>query len=173
MQVHASPVRGGACSPLVLALEDDMQNRRRTPSEITPEWEDMGLFKKGTGEFAVELVPDVTRNNRQDVVVRAFFNDGVEVTVVFPGRRAREAVAVERRLRALLIRANRRAASAKQPEPSISSIRLPVRIEGSWRPRFQRDNSGWDKKSFQLLAARWAFVDDDGMTNLGGKPPVA
>jgi hypothetical protein len=132
----------------------------------------MGIFKKGTGEFAVELVPDVTRNSRQDVVVRGFVNAGVEVSVIFPGRRAREAVAVERRLKALLIRANRQAASAKQPEPSLSSIRLPVRVEGTWRLRFQRDNSGWDKKSFQLLAARWAFVDHDGMTNLGGKPPV-
>lgn len=149
-----------------------MQNRRRSTSEVTPQWEDTGLFKKGTGEFAVELVPDITRNSRQDLVVTGYVNAGVEVSVVFPGRRAREAVAVERRLKAMLIRANRAAASARQPEPSISSIRLPVRVEGSWRPRFQRCNSGWDKKSYQLLAARWAFVDHDGMTSLGGNPPV-
>ncbi len=149
-----------------------MQNRRRPLIQITPQWEDTGLFKKGTGEFAVELVPDVTRNSRQDIVVKGYVNAGVEVSVIFPGRRAREAVAVERRLKTLLLRANRKAASDKQPEPSISSIRLPVRIEGSWRPRFQRCTSGWDKKSFQLLAARWAFVDHDGMTNLGGNPPV-
>ncbi len=149
-----------------------MQNRRRPPREVSPEWEDMGLYKKGTGEFAVELVPEVSRNSRQDVVVKGFMNKGVEISVVFPGRRAREAVAVERRLKALLLRANRKAAAAELPEPNRDRIRLPIRIEGAWRPRFTRDASGWDRKSFQLLAARWAFVDHDGMTNLGGNPPV-
>ncbi|OIQ37547.1 MAG: hypothetical protein BM558_12830 [Roseobacter sp. MedPE-SW] len=150
-----------------------MQNRRRAPKEITHKTEDQGLFKKDLGQFAVSLVPHIKRSSRGDLVVRGYLNDKREIFVIFAGRRAKDAVAVESRLKAMFVRANQAAVKAGSPPPEVNQIRLAIRVEGSWRSRFQRHVSGWDHKSFQLLASRWAFSDADGMTNLGGRPPFA
>ena len=150
-----------------------MQNRRRQPSEITPEIEDTGLFTTEVGEFAIELVPQISRSSRNDLIVRGFVKKNIAISVVFAGRRTKEAPPVEARLKTLLSQASRAAAVSKKPAPDLDSIRLPIRVEGSWRPRFERDESGWEKRSYQLLASRWGFIDHDGMTSLGGKPPTA
>lgn len=150
-----------------------MQNRRSAPNEITHTSEDRGLFKQKLGQFRVALVPHIKRSSRGDLVIRGYLNDSREVFVIFAGRRARDALVIENRVKALFVRANQAAVKAGIAPPEVNQIRLPVRVEGSWRSRFQRDVSGWDHKSFQLLASRWAFVDGEGMTNLGGRPPVS
>ncbi|MGR3621432.1 hypothetical protein [Pseudophaeobacter sp.] len=150
-----------------------MQNRRSSTKEITPESEDKGLFKKDLGQFRVALVPHVKRSSRGDLVIRGYLNDKDEIFVVFAGRRTKDAVAVETRLKNMLAQANQAAARTRSAPPEINSIRLPIHVEGAWRPRFQSSDSGWDHRSYQFLAARWAFTDVDGMTSLGGRPPFS
>ena len=84
----------------------------------------------------------------------------------------KESPPIEARLKSMFAQATRAAAASKKPVPDLDSIRLPIRVEGAWRPRFERDESGWEKRSYQLLASRWSFYDFDGMTSLGGKPPA-
>lgn len=148
-----------------------MQNRRTPPRKITPKSEDLGLFKKDLGQFWVALVPHIKRSSRGDLVIRGYLNGTSEVFVIFAGRRTKQALPVESRLKAMFARAARAAAKSQSDPPQINKIRLPVHIEGAWRPRFQSDDSGWDQRSFQLLASRWAFADAEGVTNLGGRPP--
>jgi hypothetical protein len=148
-----------------------MHNRRSPTQNITPKSEDTGLFKKDLGQFAVALVPHMKRSSRGDLVIRGYLNGTSEVYVIFAGRRAKEAVPVENRLKAMFVKATEEALKARKMPPEVNKIRLPVNVEGAWRSRFQRDVSGWDHRSFQFLASRWAFLDADGVTNLGGRPP--
>lgn len=150
-----------------------MQNRRSPAKEVTPESEDRGLFKKDVGQFRVSLVPHMKRSSRGDLVVRGYLNDKSEVFVIFAGRRTKEATAIEMRLKRMFTQVNQAAAKARSRMPDINNIRLPIHVEGAWRSHFERDDSGWDHRSYQLLAARWAFSDEDGVTNLGGRPPFA
>jgi len=150
-----------------------MQNRRTPAREITPKSEDRGLFKKELGQFWVALVPHIKHSSRGDLVIRGYLNGTSEVFVIFAGRRTKQALPIENRLKTMFSRASHAAARSKADPPHINRIRLPVHIEGAWRPRFQADESGWDQRSFQLLASRWAFADADGVTNLGGRPPFS
>ncbi|MEP4037009.1 hypothetical protein [Pseudophaeobacter sp.] len=150
-----------------------MQNRRRAPNEITPQSEDTGLFKKDLGQFRVSLVPHIKRSSRGDLVVRGYLNDKQEIFVVFAGRRAKDALAVETRVNSMFAQATQAAVRSGSRPPEVNQIRLGVHVEGAWRSRFQRDVSGWDHRSYQLLASRWAFADAEGMTNLGGRPPFS
>ncbi|WP_278922869.1 MULTISPECIES: hypothetical protein [Pseudophaeobacter] len=148
-----------------------MQNRRSALKDITPKVEDRGLFKKDLGQFRVALVPHIKRSSRGDLVIRGYLNGTAEVFVIFAGRRTKEALGIESRLKTMYARLNHAAAKSGTEPPQINSVRLGIRVEGSWRPRFQRDTSGWEHRSYQLLAARWAYADLDGMTNLGGRSP--
>lgn len=148
-----------------------MQNRRSPAREITPRSEDLGLFKKQLGQFWVALVPHMKRSSRGDLVIRGYLNGTSEVFVIFAGRRTKQALPVEARLKSMFSLACRAAERKKTAPPQINRIRLPVHIEGAWRPRFQASDSGWDERSYQLLASRWAFADVEGITNLGGQPP--
>ncbi len=150
-----------------------MQNRRRAPNEITQNSEDTGLFKKDLGQFRVSLVSHIKRSSRGDLVVRGYLNDKQEIFVVFAGRRAKDALAVETRVNSMFAQATQAAVRSGSRPPEVNQIRLGVHVEGSWRSRFQRDVSGWDHRSYQLLASRWAFADAEGMTNLGGRPPFS
>ena len=149
-----------------------MPQRRRPASEVTPEYEDSGLFKNKVGQISVELVPQMMRNGRNDLVVRGFVNRTIEIEVAFAGRRVKEVGPLEARLRALLPRAVKTAAATGGPDPDIDYIRLPVLIEGAWRPRFKRDQTGWETRSYYLFAARWSVLDDEGNTVSFGSPPI-
>jgi hypothetical protein len=148
-----------------------MQNRRSATKDVTPHSEDRGLFKKDLGQFPVALVPHMKRSSRGDLVIRGYLNGTSEIYVIFAGRRAKEAAPIENLLNAKLSQAVEEASKARRAPPEVNKIRLPVNVEGAWRSRFQRDVSGWDHRSYQFLASRWAFLDADGMTNLGGRPP--
>ncbi|MFK7882057.1 hypothetical protein [Roseobacter sp.] len=149
-----------------------MPHRRKPASEVTPEYEDSGLFKSKVGQLTVELVPQMTRNSRKDLVVRGFTNGTVEIQVAFAGRRTKKVGPLEARLVAMLTRAKQIAATAGEPEPDIDEVRLPVLIEGAWRPRFKRDQTGWETRSYYLFAARWSILDDQGNTVSFGSPPL-
>ncbi|MGZ2258418.1 hypothetical protein [Roseobacter sp. A03A-229] len=150
-----------------------MPQRRRPASEVTPEYEDSGLFKNKVGQLQVELVPQSTYNGRNDLVVRGFVNRTIEIEVAFAGRRVKEVGPLEARLQMVRAKAIREAAEKGLPTPDIDHMRLPVLIEGAWRPRFKRDQTGWETRSYYLFAARWSILDDDGNTvSFGARPLV-
>ena len=49
-------------------------------------------------------------------------------------------------------------------------VRLRITLEGCWRPRFDRDDQGWQTRQMQLYAARWALLDADGKSVTYGEP---
>ena len=88
------------------------------------------------------------------------------------GRGEAEMGPLEARLRALLTRAVKTAAATGGPDPAIDYIRLPVLIEGAWRPRFKSDQTGWEPRSYYLFAARWSVLAAEGNTVSFGSPPI-
>ncbi|MEP2640520.1 hypothetical protein [Roseobacter sp.] len=149
-----------------------MTHRRKPASEITPDYEDAGLFKNKVGQLQVELVPQMTRNSRKDLVVRGFVNRTIEIEVAFAGRRVKEVGPLETRLRTLRSQAAREAGAPDGPGLDVDLARLPVLIEGAWRPRFKRDQTGWETRSYYLFAARWSILDAQGNSLSFGVPPM-
>lgn len=147
-----------------------MQDRRKPSHEITPEYEDRGVFKSKPVEIVVELVPKFGRNSRLDIMIKGFVRSEIPIDVVFPGRRKMQAAPLVNRLHALWARANRQGGKNNRP-PEIDDVRLPVRIEGSWRPRFARDDQGWQTRTHQLFASRWLIADDKGQIMSFGEYP--
>ena len=149
-----------------------MTNRRRPAWQITPLIEDSGLFKREVRDVAVDLVPVFSRNNRKDLVVAGIVAPGTEIEVVFAGRRSRDAVSLIDRMKQLRTHGLRHADTGHQAMAALRKLRLEVQIRGTWRLRFARDDSGWEAKKYQLIAAQWAFHDLDGYRVLAGSPPA-
>ncbi|MDW3222395.1 MAG: hypothetical protein R8G34_05815 [Paracoccaceae bacterium] len=149
-----------------------MDHRRKPASEVTPEYEDSGLFKSKIGQLTLELVPQMSRNARKDLVVRGFMNRTTEIEVAFAGRRAKETGPLESRLSAMMERAARMAKAAGEAAPDIYSVRLPILVEGAWRPRFKRDKEGWETRDYYLFVARWSLLDNEGNSVTFGSPPI-
>ncbi|PCJ08435.1 MAG: hypothetical protein COB16_07005 [Rhodobacteraceae bacterium] len=148
-----------------------MQNRRDPASAITPKKEDSGLFKKGIVQFSMELVPYKARTSRGDLVIKGFFQQDTQVDVIFAGRRAMETAPLELCLERQFSLAVRMANRSQTSTPNVDSIRFPVQVEGSWRPHFLRDLSGWETRSFQFLVAQWSFTDETGSSVEFGELP--
>lgn len=148
-----------------------MKDRRKPASQVTPEYEDRGIFKNPTTQLVVELVPRFGKNSRGDVMIMGFLQGNVPVDVVFAGRRKAQAAHVMQELRILWSRANREVPPNGTP-PEVEWVRLPVRIEGAWRPRFERDDQGWQTRTHQLFAARWLLTDAEGNALSFGEPPI-
>ncbi|NSY38946.1 hypothetical protein [Leisingera sp. ANG59] len=149
-----------------------MTNRRRPPVQVTPLIEDAGLFKREVRDVPVDLVPVFSRNNRGDLVVKGIVRPAAEIEVIFAGRRLREAASLVERMRKLRMQGARAALNGHEAMNQISQLRLPVQVRGTWRFRFQPDPSGWEVKNYQLIAAQWAFADEEGVTVLAGWPPA-
>ncbi|OED50368.1 hypothetical protein AB838_02365 [Rhodobacteraceae bacterium (ex Bugula neritina AB1)] len=149
-----------------------MTNHRRPAAQITPTIEDAGLFKREVRDVAVALVPVFSRNTRGDLVVKGIVPPDAEIEVVFAGRRMRDVGNLVMRMKRLRAAGVRAAMTGHQAMNSIRQLRLPVNIRGTWRFRFQPDPSGWEVKSYQLIAAQWVFADQDGVTMRAGWPPV-
>ncbi len=148
-----------------------MEERRLPPNLTTPVYEDSGIFKSHVGQFLVDLVPRQGRNSRNDLVVKAYLDQRHAIDVVFAGRRAKKAQALIRLLETRWNAANKLAETTGEP-PEADDVRLGVRVEGAWRPRFQRDDMGWQTHHYQLFAARWSYLDDAGRPVSFGEPPV-
>ena len=144
-----------------------MQERRKPQSEVTPAYEDRGIFRGAIVNLTVQVVPVYALNTRQDLMVKAYVSDGGAIDVVFPGRRRRHANALLNRIKMLWTKAQR---EGRAGDPN--RIRFPITIEGAWRPRFKRDDQGWETRELQLFAARWAMLDVDGNSVTYGEPVV-
>lgn len=147
-----------------------MQNRRAPDAAITRTREDSGLFKKGVVPFDIELVPQKARSSRGDLVIKGFFQKDTQIDVIFAGRRAMETAPLELCLERMFSNAVRDA-TRNQTQTNIDNIRFPVHVEGSWRPHFLRDMSGWETRSYQFLVAQWSFIDEAGTKTEFGELP--
>lgn len=145
------------------------QHKRKPAHEVTADYEDAGLFPNAVCSVTVALTPQMRRNDRGDLIVRGIVDDRFEVDVFFAGRRTRFAVPLERRLRSLVAEARRKGGD----DPlALNEVRLPVRIEGSWRRRTQRDASGWETGTHHLVAARWGTEGKPESAMQFGEPVV-
>lgn len=149
-----------------------MPQPRLPQRDLTPEYEDAGLFKHGVCQVQVELVPVVEQNSRGDINIKGFVKDDLEISVTFAGRRRVEVSPIVANLKALGMRLLHSAAQNKLAAPDVDSIRFPLQVEGAWRPRFQAQASGWDDRTYHLIAARWAVVDKSGNTMKFGAAPI-
>lgn len=138
-----------------------MFERRKPLSEITPEYEDGGIFKNDLVQLKVELVPLTARNSRNDLIVKGFVDETSAIDVVFPGRRTIQAKPILALLQAKLTH-SRKLADRANAALDVDKIRYPVMIEGAWRPRFKRDDNGWETRQHQLFVARWILQDSNG-----------
>ena len=71
-----------------------MRQLRRPASQITPDYEDSGLFKSDLCVRQFDLVPIVRQTDRADVEVTSVTQDGQVVPVLFAGRRRSQAAQV-------------------------------------------------------------------------------
>lgn len=142
-----------------------VRQKRKPKSEITANTEDAGLFQGELSRLEFELIPQMRRNDRGDLLIRSFINKHLEVEVVFAGRRAEEVAPLEKKLRHMMSRA--RATRSRLTDQDIEAIRLPVKIEGTWTPVFHRDIQGQETRTYQFFAARWSFEGHDGFETSG------
>lgn len=154
-----------------------MRNQRRPASQVTPRSEDRGLFKRNLRQIPVELLAAIDRNNRGDLLIRGIVNPETAVEVLIAGRRVAAAFPLVERLMQMRTQANRVAAnrgpgtgSGAAHGQKVRSLRLPVVVSGGWRLRFVPDPSGWEIKTYQLIAAQWSFEDVRGRQVTQGLP---
>lgn len=143
--------------------------RRLHPRFIRPQYEDAGLFKRYPCIIDAALVPQFSHSRRQDLIVRGFLECGTIIQVVFAGRRVKAAQQLEAQLRKLLSVARRRV--PENEDVDADSVRLFVRVHGAWRPRFVRDQAGWETRNWQFMAAQWSMLDGFGSARHFGEPP--
>lgn len=149
-----------------------LQYSRRVAPEVAPAYEDAGLFKTALGEMMLELIPQMRKNDRQDLIVRGFADRKIEIDVVFAGRRVGDVTPLVDQLKILMSEARKQAALAGKQPPDVRNIRLPVRIEGAWRQSFKQDPGGWQTGTYVFMAARWSILDHNGKTITFGESPM-
>ncbi len=145
-------------------------NRRKEGARVFPRYEDSGLFRNKVISIDVKLVPVFKENRRKDLVVKGFVDKDKPIEVLFAGRR-------KLMVDDLLIHLNaRRPKSGGLPRSAQSRSAagggLKVRIHGSWRPRFVKDEEGWETRFYHLIAAEWDLMLQDGSLKRYGTPPV-
>ena len=145
---------------------------RKPLSEITPIYEDSGLFKTALCDLMLELIPQMRRNDRDDLIVRGFVDRKIEIDVFFAGRRVAEVGPMERHLKSMMTGARKQAADSEGSPPDVTMLRLPVRAEGAWRRSLKRDDYGWETGTYHFVVARWSFLDARGETVTFGESPV-
>ena len=147
-----------------------MLDRRKHKDDVTPQYEDSGLFKTPVLWIEVHLTPKMGRNARGDYLITGYVERNTEIEVVFAGRRRACAEPAISKLKRLWTQANRASEGGAAPKPE--QVRMPVRVNGAWRPRFQSDQQGWVTRSYQLTVAEWSMIDPGGAMVTFGEPPL-
>jgi len=148
-------------------------DRRR--ESVTPEFEDMGLFKGELCRLQVEVTPSLTINERADIIVDGFIKTDAHIKIAFAGRRRLLFSPLSSRLKAIELK-HIKAMKEEMGKDAVvdvpaSDVRLPVLIEGAWRMRFELDADGFQKRINQFVAARWVFATESGETKTFGHTP--
>lgn len=146
--------------------------KRLSKSEITPQYEDAGLFKNEICQVKVQIVPIFEQNMRKDLVVKGFVQGNLPVTLLFAGRRTKDAAPLVELLKARRTQVFQEATRRLQVPPKLDTMRLGILVEGAWRRHFEEDEYGWGTRSYHLIAARWAVADATGKTSFFGTSPV-
>lgn len=152
--------------------KQDLIHDRKTSAEVSPQYEDAGLFKTAVCDLMLELIPQMRRNDRNDLIVRGFVDRKTEIDIFFAGRRTALVGPMEAQLKTIMSRARKLAVESNSPPPDVEKIRLPVRAEGSWRRSLQRDDGGWETGTYHFVVARWSLLDKDGKTVTFGESPA-
>ncbi len=130
--------------------------RRNRSSDTCDLKEDQGIFKTGVVDVRLELAPLHKRSKRGDLIVAGLI-DGVDIEVVFPGRR-------ERATGPLMAEMAHRAARTAV----LTHALLPISARGIWRTRLIDPTDFRRARIYQFLAAEWQ-LEDSGQTY--GEPP--
>lgn len=149
-----------------------MLERQKRAGRTSPAAEDLGLFAGEVCVVPVGLVPVFHSNKRGDVIITGVLEGERDIPILFAGRRVARVRPLVAALKALRSDRMRAAMGARLPPPDVMTLRLPCRIEGVWRAQFQSDPTGWDRRTFHLVAARWSYVDGSGRTVEGGIAPA-
>ncbi|MDA5557281.1 hypothetical protein [Shimia sp. MMG029] len=147
-----------------------MKKRISNPDDITPAYEDQGLFKKPSTELVINLIPKFGKNTRHDVIIKGLMENGVEVDVIFAGRRKHQAAELVTLMKRKWEEANYSVVKGSPP-PKRKSVRVPTRVQGSWRTRVIDDEQNLYCVEHQLLVARWAYHGSGGEFCSFGEPP--
>jgi hypothetical protein len=137
---------------------------RRKLENVTPQYEDAGLFQNTVCRVELELVPIMHKNNRGDLIVMGLVKGDLEIAATFAGRRVTDAASIIESLNELL--------KKKDHLADVRKSRLPLRIDGAWRPQFVSDGSGFEKRTFHLIVAKWAVMTANGPPREYGHPPA-
>ncbi len=149
-----------------------MRQPRKSASLVTPSYEDSGLFKGKLLSTRAELVPNFRHNARGDVLVRGFVPEAREaVFVVFAGRRTRQVFPLLQELRRALTRA-KQIANQTNEKLDPDTVRIGISVNGTWRKRFERDQTGWETRFHHLIVAQWAVEVRPGQFAEFGEVPV-
>ena len=149
-----------------------MRQLRRPASQITPDYEDSGLFKSDLCVRHFDLVPIVRQTGRADVEVTSVTPDGQVVPVLFAGRRRGQAahvIALLEHLRAHLASPSVAGSPGRLRQAGAS---LQVEVEGAWRRLCRTDADGFLHRSYQFVAACWTLTLGDGQRVRFGSPPA-
>ena len=119
---------------------------RRKLENVTPQYEDAGLFQNTVCRVELELAPIMHKNNRGDLIVMGLVKGDLEIAATFAGRRVTDAASIIESLNELL--------KKKDHLADVRKSRLPLRIDGAWRPQFVSDGSGFEKRRFELNVLR-------------------
>jgi hypothetical protein len=147
-----------------------MRIQRKPLKEVTPEYEDRGLFKSPPTRLEVNLVPKIWKNTRGDILIRGHVFDGVAIEVLFAGRRMKTAAKLVDTIRLLWTRANQQH-PAESPPLNVDSIKYPIVVNGSWRVRFETDRANWQTRHYQLIVAQWRPKDAQNPDAMLGEMP--
>lgn len=150
----------------------DLYHQRTHQSEVTPAFEDSGLFKTALCDMMLELIPQTRHNEREDLIVRGFVDRKTEIDIFFAGRRTAETGPLVAQLKAIMSQARKKAEAAGNPPPAVENLRLPVRVEGAWRRSLQLDDGGWVTGTYHFVVARWSLLDNAGNTVTFGEKPL-
>ncbi|RYH03068.1 hypothetical protein EU805_04865 [Salipiger sp. IMCC34102] len=146
-----------------------MPQFRRPAHQITPTYEDRGLFRSDYCAQRFDLVPIVQSNSRKDLIVTALFRGEHVAPILFAGRRRRYAEQVMSRLEAL------RGALPATRSVDVFARRgalLPLEVEGTWRRLVSEDRHGILHRSYHFIAACWTLTLGDGRRIRFGLPPA-
>lgn len=138
---------------------------------VTPAYEDSGLFKKPTTELIVNLIPKFGKNSRHDIIIKGLMPNGVEIDVIFAGRRKRYAEELVALLKQKWAGAHR--LTKGMTPPRRRDVFVPTRLYGSWRSRVAEDAQDLTRVEHQFLAARWAYHSHQGDARTCGELPYA
>lgn len=150
---------------------NDMQ-----PQNIpNPKTEDAGLFGSQTQTLLLIATPEINLNNRGDMIVSGYaLNDQMRecpVEIVFAGRRSTLARPLQDRLHAMLGHTLEQARQTGMT-PFPDAVRLPLQVEGAWRPRSAFPDAAGDEQGHQFIAAQWSYKDVDGTHRVFGDAPA-